>query len=529
MASIRELHRQLINKERSAVEITQETLDRIQALEPKLHSFLCVTGDRALQQAQQVDAKIAAGEEIGLMAGIPVGIKDNMCTQGIPTTCASKILENFVPPYESTVTARLAAAGAVMVGKTNMDEFAMGSSTETSAFQLTANPWDLERVPGGSSGGSAAAVAAGECSVALGSDTGGSIRQPAAFCGVVGMKPTYGLVSRYGLVAFASSLDQIGPFGRSVEDAAILLGTIAGHDPNDATSLKVDIPDYASLLKPDLMKQRKIRIGIIKETFGEGLDPIVGKAVTEAVDELKKLGAEVKEISCPQFRYGLPTYYIIAPSEASANLARYDGVKYGFRMPEAGSLMEMYTKTRAQGFGAEVKRRIMIGTYALSAGYYDAYYLKAQKVRTLIKQDFERAFSEVDILVCPTSPITAFKAGEKTNDPLSMYLTDLMTIPVNLAGLPGLSLPCGFDNQGLPIGMQMIANVLQEDLLLQTAYVYEQATPWHERMPSLEDAESHKEKAASQPVNPKADSGEGNSAGESKKVKGKSTKNKSKK
>jgi aspartyl-tRNA(Asn)/glutamyl-tRNA(Gln) amidotransferase subunit A len=485
MASIRELHHQLIKKELSAVELTQDYLKQIETLEPKLHSFLCVTADRALEQAKQVDAKLAAGEELGLLAGIPIGVKDNMCTQGIPTTCASKILKNFVPPYESTVTTKLAAAGAITVGKTNMDEFAMGSSTESSAFQLTANPWDLERVPGGSSGGSAAAVAGGECVVALGSDTGGSIRQPASFCGVVGMKPTYGLVSRYGLVAFASSLDQIGPFGRSVEDAAVLLEAIAGHDPKDSTSLKVDIPNYASLLKPDILKTRKLRIGIIKETFGEGLDPTVGKAVMAAVDELKKLGAKVKEISCPKFRYGLPTYYIIAPSEASANLARYDGVKYGFRKEDAESLMEMYTKTRAEGFGAEVKRRIMIGTYTLSAGYYDAYYLKAQKVRTLIKQDFERAFSDVDILVCPTSPVTAFKAGEKTNDPLSMYLTDLMTIPVNLAGLPALSLPCGFDDQGLPIGLQMIANVLQEDTLLQAAYAYEQATDWHERQPKI--------------------------------------------
>ena len=485
MASIRELHHQLIKKECSAVELAQDYLDRIEKLEPKLHSFLCVTADRALEQAKQVDAKIAAGEEIGLMAGIPTGIKDNMCTQGIPTTCGSKILQNFVPPYESTVTAKLAAAGAVMVGKTNMDEFAMGSSTENSAYQLTANPWDLDRVPGGSSGGSAAAVASDECIVSLGSDTGGSIRQPAALCGVVGMKPTYGLVSRYGLVAYASSLDQIGPFGRSVEDAAILLGAIAGYDPKDSTSLKVEIPDYVSHLTPDLAKKRKFRIGIIKETFGEGLDPVVGDAVTEAVNQLKKLGAEVKEISCPQFRYGLPTYYIIAPSEASANLARYDGVKYGFRSEEAGNLLEMYTKTRAEGFGAEVKRRIMIGTYALSAGYYDAYYLKAQKVRTLIKQDFEKAFSEVDVLICPTSPTTAFKAGEKTDDPLSMYLSDLMTIPVNLAGLPALSLPCGFDDKGLPIGLQMIGNVLQEDVLLQAAYVYEQATEWHQRTPSI--------------------------------------------
>jgi aspartyl-tRNA(Asn)/glutamyl-tRNA(Gln) amidotransferase subunit A len=485
MASIRELHQQLVKKERSAVEITQEALERIQALEPKLHSFLCVTAERALEQAGAVDAKIAAGEEIGLLAGIPVGIKDNLCTKGIPTTCASRILENFVPPYESTATQKLADAGAVMVGKTNLDEFAMGSSTENSAYQVTANPWDLSRVPGGSSGGSAAAVAAQECVVALGSDTGGSIRQPASFCGVVGMKPTYGLVSRYGLVAYASSLDQIGPFGNTVEDAAILLSAIAGHDPKDSTSLKVAIPNYAASLKPDFKPRGQLRIGIIKETFGEGLDSVVEEAVTKAVDQLQSLGAEIHIISCPTFRYGLPTYYIIAPSEASANLARYDGVKYGYRAPDADNLLSMYTRTRATGFGTEVKRRIMIGTYALSAGYYDAYYLKAQKVRTLIKRDFEKAFGLVDVLVCPTSPTTAFKAGEKTTDPLSMYLTDLMTIPVNLAGLPSLSLPCGFDDQGLPIGLQLIGNVLREDLLFQVAYAYEQSTTWHLRKPQI--------------------------------------------
>jgi aspartyl-tRNA(Asn)/glutamyl-tRNA(Gln) amidotransferase subunit A len=381
------------------------------------------------------------------------------------------------------VTSRLAAAGAVMVGKTNMDEFAMGSSTENSAYQVTANPWDVERVPGGSSGGSAAAVAGGECVVSLGSDTGGSIRQPAALCGVVGMKPTYGLVSRYGLVAYASSLDQIGPFGRSVEDTAILLGAIAGHDPRDATSLKVEVPDYLSLLKPELPP--KFRVGVIKETFGEGLDAVVSDAVMAAIAQYKAMGAEIVEISCPKFRYGLPTYYIIAPSEASANLARYDGVKYGFRAENPEDLMSMYTKTRAQGFGAEVKRRIMIGTYTLSAGYYDAYYLKAQKVRSLIKQDFEQAFAQVDVLISPTTPTTAFKAGEKTNDPLSMYLSDLMTIPVNLAGLPGLSLPCGFDEKGLPIGLQIIGNVLREDLVLQAAYAYERSTEWHQKVPAV--------------------------------------------
>ena len=476
MTSIRELHQQLITKTRSAVEIAQESLDRIAAVEPKLHSFLHVTPRQAIAQARHVDAQIAAGEEIGLLAGIPIGIKDNLCTQGIPTTCASKILQNFVPPYESTVTQKLAAAGAVMVGKTNLDEFAMGGSTENSAFARTHNPWDLSRVPGGSSGGSAAAVAASECTVSLGSDTGGSIRQPASFCGIVGMKPTYGLVSRYGLVAFASSLDQIGPFSRSVEDSAILLGAIAGHDPKDSTSLKVEIPDYTQFLQPDLKGKK---IGVIRETFGEGLDPQVEQSVRAAIDQLKSLGAEILEISCPRFRYGIAAYYIIAPSEASANLARYDGVKYGKRVAAAENLMEMYTRTRAEGFGDEVKRRIMIGTYVLSAGYYDAYYLKAQKVRTLIKRDFEAAFQQVDVLVCPTAPSTAFKAGDKSADPLSMYLIDLMTIPANLAGLPGLSLPCGFDSDGLPIGLQLIGNVLREDQVFQVAYAYEQATAWH--------------------------------------------------
>ncbi|MEQ8998679.1 MAG: Asp-tRNA(Asn)/Glu-tRNA(Gln) amidotransferase subunit GatA [Coleofasciculus sp. B1-GNL1-01] len=484
MASIRELHQQLIDKERTSVEITQDALNRIQALEPKIHSFLHITADYALEQARQVDAKIAAGEEIGMLAGIPIGIKDNMCTQGIPTTCASRILENFVPPYESTVTQKLKDAGAVMVGKTNLDEFAMGSSCETSGYQQTANPWDLSRVPGGSSGGSATAVAASECVVAIGSDTGGSIRLPASFCGIVGMKPTYGLVSRYGLVAYASSLDQIGPFGRSVEDAAILLNAIAGYDPNDSTSLKLEIPDYTQSLQPDL-KSKGLKIGIIKETFGEGLDPVIAQTVQQAIDQLKSLGAEVQEISCPRFRYGLPAYYIIAPSEASANLARYDGVKYGFRTPEAENLLEMYKKTRAAGFGAEVKRRIMLGTYALSAGYYDAYYLKAQKVRTLIKQDFEQAFEKVDVLVCPTAPTPPFKAGEKISDPLTMYLSDLMTIPVNLSGLPGMSIPCGFDDQGLPIGMQLIGKVLGEEQVFQVAYAYEQSTDWHLKQPPL--------------------------------------------
>ncbi len=480
MSAIRELHKQLTSKERSAVEIAQAQLDQAQAVEPKLNSFVSLTAEKALAQAKAVDAKIAAGEDIGLLAGIPIALKDNLCTKGIRTTCSSRMLENFIPPYESTVTGKLDAAGAVFVGKTNLDEFAMGGSTENSAFKTTSNPWDITRVPGGSSGGSAAAVAGGQAAIALGSDTGGSIRQPASFCGIVGMKPTYGLVSRFGLVAFASSLDQIGPFGRSVEDTAILLGAIAGHDPKDATSLNVKIPDYTQSLRSSLKGRT---VGIIQETFGEGLDPAVGAAVNVAIDQLKALGATVKTISCPRFNYGVSAYYIIAPCEASANLARYDGVRYGLRAEEP-NLLSMYNKTRSEGFGDEVKRRIMIGTYALSAGYYDAFYLKAQKVRTLIKQDFEKAFEDVDVLVSPTAPSTAFKTGEN-DDPLSMYLLDLMTIPVNMAGLPGMSVPCGFDTNGMPIGLQIVSNVLREDLLFEVGHAYEQATDWHKHTPKL--------------------------------------------
>ncbi|MEM6503287.1 MAG: Asp-tRNA(Asn)/Glu-tRNA(Gln) amidotransferase subunit GatA [Cyanobacteria bacterium P01_C01_bin.89] len=485
MASIRELHQQLVSKERSAVEIAQEALNHIEKTEPSVKSFLAVTADHAIAQAKQVDDKIAAGEEIGPLAGIPIGIKDNMCTKGVKTTCASKMLENFVSPYESTVTQKLIDAGAVMVGKTNLDEFAMGSSTENSAYHTTNNPWDLACVPGGSSGGSAASVAAQECVVSIGSDTGGSIRQPASFCGVVGMKPTYGLVSRYGLVAFASSLDQIGPFSRSVEDSALLLEAIAGYDPKDSTSLKVDVPSYAKSLRPDFRPKGKLKVGVIKETFGTGADKAVEEAVEKAVELLQELGAEIQVISCPRFQYGLPTYYIIAPSEASANLARYDGVKYGFRAEEGENLLDMYCKTRAAGFGPEVKRRIAVGTYALSAGYYDAYYLKAQKARTLIKKDFEAAFAKVDVLISPTAPTTAFRAGEKADDPIAMYLSDLMTIPVNLAGLPALSIPCGFDEGGMPIGMQIIGNVLREDQVLEVAHVYEQAAEWYKRVPQI--------------------------------------------
>lgn len=481
MSLIRTLHQQLVNKERSAVELAQASLDRIAAVDGQVKSFLTVTTDQAIARAEKIDAQIAAGEPIGLLAGIPIAIKDNLCTAGVPTTCASRILQGFVPPYESTVTSKLQTAGAVMVGKTNLDEFAMGSSTENSGYQVTANPWDLTRVPGGSSGGSAAAVAADECIIALGSDTGGSIRQPASLCGVVGMKPTYGLVSRFGLVAYASSLDQIGPFARRVEDAAILLQAIAGYDAKDSTSLNMPIPDYTKALKLDL---KGVKVGVITDAFGEGLDETVNQAVQTAIAKLKELGATIQEITCPRFRSGIAAYYVIAPSEASANLARYDAVKYGIR-EDADNLMEMYTHTRAKGFGAEVKRRIMLGTYALSAGYYDAYYLKAQKVRTLIKQDFDQAFEKVDVLVCPTAPTTAFKAGEKTDDPLSMYLSDLMTIPVNLAGLPAMSIPCGFDQQNLPIGLQLVGNVLGEEMLFRVGYAYEQATDWHQRTPNL--------------------------------------------
>jgi aspartyl-tRNA(Asn)/glutamyl-tRNA(Gln) amidotransferase subunit A len=485
MYTIRQIQDWLTHKHRSATEITQEYLAYIDRSEPQLKSFIRLTPEIALAQATWVDQQIQGGAALSPLAGVGIAIKDNLCTQGIPTTCASKILANFVPPYESTVTAKLKALGTIMVGKTNLDEFAMGSSTENSAFHRTHNPWNLDCVPGGSSGGSAAAVAGGQVPISIGSDTGGSIRQPAAFCGVVGLKPTYGLVSRFGLIAFASSLDQVGPFARTVTDTAILLQAIAGHDPKDSTSLNVPIPDYPSLLTPDLTQSlRGKKIGIIRETLGAGLDEEVKQAVEAAIAHLAEMGAEIREISCPRFEYGIATYYIIAPSEASANLARYDGVKYGLREP-ADNLLSMYGNTRDAGFGAEVKRRIMIGTYVLSAGYYDAYYLKAQKVRTLIKQDFERAFSQVDVLLTPTTPSPAFLAGSKTNDPLSMYLSDLMTIPVNLAGLPALSLPCGFSSTGLPIGLQMIANVLREDVLLQVAYAYEQSTDWHKRQPPL--------------------------------------------
>jgi aspartyl-tRNA(Asn)/glutamyl-tRNA(Gln) amidotransferase subunit A len=460
----------------SARELTTMALARIEAVESQVHAFLEVCAERALADADRIDAARAAGAALPPLAGIPIAIKDNLCTKGVRTTCSSRMLADFVPPYESTVTSRLWQAGAVLIGKTNLDEFAMGSSTETSAFGPSRNPWDPSRVPGGSSGGSAAAVACGECHVSLGSDTGGSIRQPASFCGVVGLKPTYGRVSRWGLVAFASSLDQVGPFSTTVADAAEVLQVIAGEDPRDSTCLKDPVPDYLVDINRPLAG---LRVGLIRECLQEeGLDPQVKASVLVAANRLADLGCELVEVSCPRFDDGIATYYVIAPSEASANLARYDGVKYGLRAgtPDgADNLATMTARTRAEGFGDEVKRRILIGTYALSAGYVDAYYKKAQRVRTLIRQDFDRAFEQVDVLLSPTSPTTAFRFGAHSEDPLAMYLADLLTIPANLAGLPAISVPCGFDDGGLPIGLQLIGGVLEEAKLLRVAHQFEQA------------------------------------------------------
>ena len=471
--AIAEWRQQLESGEVSARELTDQHLSRIETAEPSLHAYLEVTAERARSDADRIDAARSAGEDLPPLAGVPLAIKDNLCTKGVTTTCASRMLEGFVPPYESTVTGKLWDAGAVLLGKTNLDEFAMGGSTETSAFGPTANPWNLDHVPGGSSGGSAAAVAAGECMAALGSDTGGSIRQPASFCGVVGLKPTYGRISRYGLVAFASSLDQVGPFTSNVADAAALLQVMAGHDPRDSTSLKAPVPDYSA----DLGKPIKgLKVGLVRECFEqEGLDPQVNASVMAAAQQLQSLGAELVDVSCPRFTDGIATYYVIAPSEASANLARYDGVKYGYRAEDAESLAVMTARSRAEAFGSEVQRRILIGTYALSAGYVDAYYKKAQQVRTLIRRDFDAAYQSVDVLLTPTAPTTSFRNGAHADDPLAMYLADLLTIPANLAGLPAISVPCGFDQAGLPIGVQLIGNVLEESKLLQVAHQYEQS------------------------------------------------------
>jgi aspartyl-tRNA(Asn)/glutamyl-tRNA(Gln) amidotransferase subunit A len=458
-----------------------EYLDRIERLDPQVRAFLTVTRDEALRQAAEADARFRVGAPRGPLDGVPIALKDVLCTRGTRTTCGSKILEAFVPPYDATVVARLRAAGAILLGKLNMDEFAMGSSTEHSAFFTTRNPWDLARVPGGSSGGASAAVAADLAALSLGTDTGGSIRQPAAFCGVLGMKPTYGRVSRYGLIAFASSLDQIGPFARDAEDAALLLQAIAGADPMDSTAVDVPVPDYRAALGQGI---EGMRIGVPAEYFIDGMDPEVERAVREAIATLEKLGARTESVSLPHTEYGLAAYYVIAPAEASSNLARYDGVKYGLRAPGARDLIDMYSKTRAAGFGAEVKRRVMLGTYVLSAGYYDAYYGQAQKVRTLVRRDFQQAFERVDLLVAPTTPGVAFKMGEK-EDPLQMYLNDIFTIPVNLAGLPGVSIPGGFTQAGLPIGLQLIARAFDEATLLRAAHAYQQVTTWHTRRPSL--------------------------------------------
>ena len=478
--TIRYARELLDSKQLSSVELTDAYLSRIEEIEGEVNSFVTVTSEVASQQAVFADRLIALGEQ-GILTGIPMQLKDNFCTKGVLTTCSSRMLENFVPPYDSHVTERLKSLGAVMVGKGNLDEFAMGSSTENSAIKPTRNPWDLDRVPGGSSGGPAAAVAASQCTFSLGSDTGGSIRQPASFCGVVGMKPTYGLVSRYGLIAFASSLDQIGPLTTDVMDSALVLSQIAGYDRRDSTSLNVKIPDYSKNLEENL---DGFRIGVPREYFTEGIQPDVERSIRDAISILEGLGAKVSETSLPHSSFALAVYYIIAPSEASANLSRYDGVKYGHSDRDAETMWEGLERTRQDGFGPEVKRRIMLGTYALSSGYYDAYYIKAQKVRTLIRAEFEEAFKEYDVLAMPTSPSTAFNLGDKTNDPLQMYLNDIFTIPANIAGIPGISVPGGFVD-GLPVGLQFMSGSLQEQKLFQAAYAYEQATDWHTQTPSL--------------------------------------------
>ncbi len=466
----------LSKKEFSPQELLESCRSRIDTVDGDVRAFVTLDED-ALKRAEDITSE----KKKGALWGIPLAIKDNMCTKGVKTTCSSRILENFTPPYESTVTDRLLDEGYVLLGKTNLDEFAMGSSTENSGFFPTKNPWSLDRVPGGSSGGSAAAVSADECIAALGSDTGGSIRQPASFCGVVGMKPTYGRVSRYGLVAFASSLDQIGPVTKDVRDSAILMNVLCGHDRRDSTCADVDVPDFTSVLGQEI---KGMRVGIPKEYFIEGIDKEVEDSVRKAIEQIESLGAEVVDIALPHTDYAVAAYYLIATSEASSNLARYDGVKYGLRA-EGKDLLDMYRKTRSEGFGQEVKRRIMLGTFALSSGYYDAYYRKALQVRTLIKQDFEKAFETVDVIITPTCPTTAFKIGEMISDPLQMYLSDILTISVNLAGLPAISLPCGFTEGNMPVGLQIIGKHFDEQTVIKAAYAYEQSTEWHKRRPSL--------------------------------------------
>jgi aspartyl-tRNA(Asn)/glutamyl-tRNA(Gln) amidotransferase subunit A len=478
--TIHELTAAFARGEQSPVATAESYLARIDALDGRVGAYLTVMRDEALAAARASHARYRTGAPVGPLDGAPVALKDVFCTRGVRTTCGSRILESFVPPYDATIVERLRTAGAVILGKTNMDEFAMGSSTEHSAFHVTRNPWDLTRVPGGSSGGSAAAVAGGLAAGAFGTDTGGSVRQPAAFCGVVGLKPTYGRVSRYGLIAFASSLDHVAPFALDVVDAALLLGAVAGHDPLDATSVEAPVPDYVAALAGGV---KGLRIGVPDEYFGAGLDPEIDRAVRAAIDVLRGLGATIEAVSLPSTEYGVATYYIVAPAEASSNLARYDGVKYGLRVP-GKDLIDMASRTRAVGFGAEVKRRIMLGTYALSAGYHDAYYGQAQKVRTLVRREFEAAFARVDLLAAPTTPGVAFTHGDKA-DPLAMYMNDVYTIPASMTGLPAVSVPCGFNGAGLPIGLQLIGPALGEPTLLRAAHAYEQAMPWRHRHPEL--------------------------------------------
>ena len=479
--TIHELSEAYRRGEITPTEATEAYFARIDSLDSRVAAYHTLTRDRALSAARAAEARYRAGTALGPLDGVPIAYKDVFCTEGVVTTCGSKILERFVPPYDATAVARLGAAGAVMLGKTNMDEFAMGSSTEHSAFRPTRNPWDLERVPGGSSGGSAAAVAGELAAAALGTDTGGSVRQPAAFCGVVGLKPTYGRISRYGLIAFASSLDHVGPLTRDVRDAALVLHAVAGADPHDSTCVDEPVPDYPALLEGGV---RGLTLGVPREYFGGGLDGEVEAAVRAAIAKLADLGAQIEEVSLPNTDYGLAVYYIVAPAEASSNLARYDGVKYGLRAPGGKDLIDMESRTRAAGFGAEVKRRIMLGTYALSSGYYDAYYGRAQKVRTLVRRDFEQAFARVDLLVAPTTPSVAFKHGDKA-DPLAMYLNDVFTVGGDLAGLPAISLRGGFSASGLPIGLQLMARPFDEARLLRAAYTYEQSTDWLSRRPDL--------------------------------------------
>ncbi len=476
--TVAELAKALRAREISSVELTQAFLDRISRYKA-LNAFITVDANRSLAQARAADARLAKGEA-GPLTGVPIAQKDIFCADGWRTTCGSKILSNFIAPYDATTIEKFNAAGAVILGKTNMDEFAMGSSNETSFYGPVQNPWDVESVPGGSSGGSAAAVAARLAPAATGTDTGGSIRQPAALTNLTGLKPSYGRVSRYGMIAFASSLDQGGPMTRTAEDAALLLNVMAGFDPRDSTSLERPVPDYAAALDADI---RGLRVGLPREYFGEGLNAEVARVIEAAIGEYKKLGAQVVEVELPNSKLAVPCYYVLAPAEASSNLSRFDGVRYGYRAPEYDDLIDMYSKTRAEGFGAEVKRRIMIGTYALSAGYYDAYYLKAQKLRRLIADDFTRAFEKCDVILGPTSPTTAFKRGAKTDDPVAMYLSDIYTISVNLAGLPGMSIPAGFDTKGLPIGLQLIGKYFDEARLLNVAHRYQQVTDWHDRVP----------------------------------------------